>query len=134
MKTLLKKKKEIVNINVEKTDTRYSAHAESYPIYTTARTAAELLKNIKEALNFYLEDEGVYIIQGNSKFSIDFNLFFQHYKVLNANFLAERMGMSPILLSQYVQGRKAPLAKEANKILEGIHEIGRKLSPLNLVR
>lgn len=134
MKTELKRRKGIINVTVEKTDTGYSAYAENYPVYTTGRTAAELLKNLKEAINFYLEDEGAYINQDNIKLNIDFNLFFQHYKVLNARFLAKRIGMNPTLLSQYVQGRKTPSAKQADKILGGIHEIGKELSELNLVR
>ncbi len=134
MKTELKLKKGIVNVTVEKTATGYSAYAEDYPVYTTGRTAAELLRNLKEALNFYLEDQGRYVNQDNIKLNIDFNLFFQHYKVLNARFLAKRIGMNPTLLSQYVQGRKSPSTKQANKILTGIHEIGKELSELNLVR
>ena len=101
MKTELKRKKGIINVTVEKTGTGFSAYTESYPVYTTGRTAAELLKNLKEAINFYLEDEGAYINQDNIKLNIDFNLFFQHYKVLNARFLAKRIGMNPTLLSQY---------------------------------
>lgn len=134
MKTALKKKKGIINVTVEKTDTGYSAYTEDYPVYTTGRTAPELLKNIKEAINFYLEDEEVYINQEHIKLNIDFKLFFQHYKVLNAKFLAKRVGMNPTLLSQYVQGKKRPSNKQANKILTGIHEIGKELSELNLVR
>jgi len=133
MKTELKRKKGIINVTVEKTDTGYSAYTENYPVYTTGKTAAELLKNIKEALNFYLEEGGLYVNQDNIKLTIDFNLFFQHYKVLNARFLAKRIGMNPTLLSQYVQGRKSPSSKQANKILTGIHEIGKELSELNLV-
>jgi len=48
--------------------------------------------------------------------------------------LAERIGINPTLLSQYVQGRKLPTAKQADKILAGIHEIGNELSELNLIR
>ncbi|WP_425389543.1 type II toxin-antitoxin system HicB family antitoxin [Ekhidna sp.] len=134
MKPELKRKRGLINVSVEKTETGYSAHSEKYPVYTTGRTAPELLNNVKEALNFYFEDEGKYITQDNIKLNIDFTLFFQHYKVLNAKFLAKRIGMNPTLLSQYVQGKKSPSRKQTNKILEGIHEIGRELSELNLVR
>lgn len=134
MKPELKRRKGVINVTVEKTDTGYSAYAESYPVYTTGRTAAELLKNIKEAINFYLEDEGAFVNQDDIKLNIDFSLFFQHYKVLNARFLAKRIGMNPTLLSQYVRGRKSPSAKQADKILQGIHEIGKELAELNLVR
>jgi predicted RNase H-like HicB family nuclease len=127
------RKKGKVNIIVEKTDTGFSAYAENYPVFTTGKTTAELLRNVKEALNLYLEEEGVYVNQENIKLNIDFRLFFQHYKVLNAKFLAKRIGMNPTLLSQYVQGKKSPSTEQANRILSGIHEIGKELSELNLM-
>lgn len=133
MTTQVKRKRGIVNVTVEKTDTGYSAFAEKYPVYTTGRSVAELLKNVKEALNFYFEEEGLYIDQDSIRLTIDFQLFFQHYKLLNAKYLAERIGMNPSLLSQYVQGRKLPSAKQARKILDGIHEIGKELAELNLI-
>ena len=56
MKTELKRRKGIINVTVEKTDTGYSAYDENYPVYITGRTAAELLKNLKEAINFIRDD------------------------------------------------------------------------------
>jgi len=41
--------------------------------------------------------------------------------------------MNPTLLSQYVQGRKKPSGQQTDKILHGIHQIGRELSELNLI-
>jgi hypothetical protein len=40
--------------------------------------------------------------------------------------------MNETLLSQYVQGRKKPSQKQTNKILQGIQQVGRELSNLNL--
>ena len=129
----IKKRKGIITAVVEKTDTGYSAYAEKYPVYTSGGTITELVKNLKEALNFYLEDRNEYVTNHNIKFNFDFKLFFQYYRVLNSKFLAERIGMNPTLLSQYVQGKKTPSSKQADKILSGIHEIGKELSELNLV-
>jgi transcriptional regulator with XRE-family HTH domain len=53
--------------------------------------------------------------------------------VINAKFLAKKIGMNETLLSQYVQGRKRPSDLQTNKILEGIHQIGRELSEINLI-
>ncbi|MFI5164973.1 MAG: helix-turn-helix domain-containing protein, partial [Bacteroidia bacterium] len=64
----------------------------------------------------------------------DLRLFFQHYKVLNAKFLAERIGMNPTLLSQYVQGKKKPSQQQTEKILKGIKEIARELSGLRFAK
>ena len=41
--------------------------------------------------------------------------------------------MNPTLLSQYVQGHKKPSGQQTGKILDGIHQIGRELSDLNLI-
>ncbi len=128
MKTLRKK----IKIIVEKTDTGFSAYSEEYPIYTTGRTVPELINHAYEACWLYFEDK-YQISHENLKFEIDFTQFFQYYKVLNAKFLAERIGMNPSLLSQYVQGHKKPSENQTEKILTGIHRIGQELSEMNLI-
>ena len=55
------------------------------------------------------------------------------YKVLNSKFLAQKIGMNPTPLSQYVQGHKKPSEKQTEKILAGIHQIGKELSEINLI-
>ena len=67
------------------------------------------------------------------RFEIDFKQFFQYYKVLNSRFLADKIGMNPTLLSQYVQGHKKPSSSQTKKILTGIHQIGQELSEINLI-
>ena len=129
MKTSNKKIKMIV----EKTDTGFSAFSEDYPIYTTGRTIPELIDNALEAANLLFEEDDIRIEQENLKFEIDFKQFFQYYKVINAKFLANKIGMNPTLLSQYVQGRKKPSDAQTEKILLGIHKIGQELSEINLI-
>jgi len=129
MKTTNKKIKMIV----EKTDTGFSAFSKDYPIYTTGRTIPELIDNALEAANLFFEEENIRIMQENLKFEIDFKQFFQYYKVINAKFLANKIGMNPTLLSQYVQGRKKPSDAQTEKILLGIHQIGKELSEINLI-
>ena len=80
----------------------------------------------------YFEDK-YEIAHENLKFEIDFEQFFQYYKVLNSKFLAEKIGMNPTLLSQYVQGHKKPSENQIEKILTGIHQIGQELSEMNLI-
>ena len=126
------KKRKIVAI-VEKTNSGFSAFAVDYPAFTTGKTISELSKNIVEALNLYFEDDEIQISQKNINFEIDLKQFFQHYRVINSKFLAERIGMNPALLSQYVQGRKKPSSQQTERILNGINEIGRELSELSLV-
>ena len=129
MKTMRKKIKMIV----EKTDTGFSAYSEDYPIFTTGKTIPELINNAYEAAQLFFEEENLEISHENIKFEIDFKQFFQYYKVLNSKFLAEKIGMNPTLLSQYIQGRKKPSEKQTEKILAGIQQIGRELSEMNLI-
>jgi transcriptional regulator with XRE-family HTH domain len=58
--------------------------------------------------------------------------FFKRYRALNANFLAEKIGMHATLLSQYIQGTKIPSAKQLAKIQAGIHSLGKELQEVNL--
>jgi transcriptional regulator with XRE-family HTH domain len=81
----------------------------------------------------YFEDEEIEIKRDNLKFEIDFKQFFEYYKILNASLLAQKIGMNPSLLSQYVHGHKKPSKKQTEKILYGIHEIGQELSDINLI-
>jgi len=129
----MKTSKNKITIIIEKTKTGFSAYAEDYAIFSTAATIPELIGSSIEASNLYFEDEGIKINQDNINFVVDFKQFFQHYKVLNAKFLAKKIGMNETLLSQYVQGRKRPSEQQTNKILAGIHQIGRELSEIDLI-
>ncbi len=129
MKTTTKKIKMIV----EKTETGFSAYSEDYPIFTTGKTITELIDNAYEATNLYFEDNQIKITHENLKFEIDFKQFFQYYKVINSKFLADKIGMNPTLLSQYVQGHKRPSEAQTEKILLGIQQIGQELSEINLI-
>lgn len=118
---------------VEKTDTGFSSFIHDLGVYTTGKSITELRNNLVEALGLLFEDQNVSISPSDIDLQIDLKQFFQYYRVLNASFLAEKIGMNPTLLSQYVQGKKKPSAKQTEKILEGIHEIGRELSDINLI-
>ncbi|HKI90534.1 MAG TPA: hypothetical protein VKA38_16020 [Draconibacterium sp.] len=128
----MKNYKKKIKIIVEKTKTGFSAYSEEYPIFTTGRTIPELINNALEATQLNFEEEYI-ISHENLKFEIDFAQFFQYYKVLNSKFLAEKIGMNPTLLSQYVQGHKKPSENQTEKILSGIHQIGQELSEMNLI-
>jgi DNA-binding transcriptional regulator YiaG len=130
MKTTRKK----ITIVIEKTKTGFSAFAEGYPIFTTAKDIPELIGNTIEATNFFFEDTKNPITQDKLNFILDFKQFFQYYNVINAKVLAQKIGMNESLLSQYVQGRRKPSDKQTDKILAGIHQIGRELSEINFIR
>lgn len=128
----MKKLNKNIKIIVEKTDTGFSAYCEEYPIFTTGRTVSELLNNAFEATQLYFEDQ-FEVSHNNLNFEIDFVQFFKYYKVINAKFLAEKIGMNQTLLSQYVQGHKKPSESQTEKIILGIQQIGQELSEINLI-
>ena len=122
-----------VMITVEKTETGFSAYARDYPIFTTGTTVSELMTNGFEAVQLYFEDESIALSREDLRYEIDFQQFFKYYKILNARVLAEKIGMNPSLLSQYVKGHKKPSAKQVQKILDGIHQVGSELVDISLI-
>ena len=129
----MKRTKSKFTFVIEKTDTGFSAYHRDLPIFTTGQSASELYTNALEALNLFLEDQEIEATSANLNFDIDLEQFFSYYRVLNAKFLAKRIGMNESLLSQYVQGHKKPSKKQMQKILNGIHEIGQELTQINVI-
>ena len=122
-----------MNITIEKTNTGYSAYANDLPVFTTAQTIPVLYENLIEAFNLHYQDSNFFVTNDNLRLHLDLQQFFQYYKVLNAKFLAQRIGMNATLLSQYVRGIKKPSAKQTHRIIEGIQTIGKELADINLV-
>ena len=127
MKTI---KKQIVFI-VEKTDTGFSAYSDTFSVYTTGQNFTELLINATEASNLCFEDQEIYVTEKNIKLEIDLQQFFKYYRIINAKFLAARIGMNESLLSQYVKGHKKPSSSQTNRILSGVQEIGKELANIH---
>jgi len=121
------------NFIIEKTDTGFSAYSEKFAIYTTGRNITELYMNALEAANLYFEDQDLQLNQRNIHLEIDLKQFFTYYRVLNAKYLAQRIGMSEALLSQYVNGHKKPSKRQTGRILTGVREIGRELSEISII-
>lgn len=92
-------------MTVEKTDTGFSVYSNRESIFTTGNTIPELINNAYEAAELYFEVD-VKLERNDIKFEIDLQQFFKYYKVWNAKFLEEKIGMNATLLSQYAQGHK----------------------------
>jgi predicted RNase H-like HicB family nuclease len=123
--------KDKIGVIIEKTKDGFSAYAVDYPVFTTGSSINELFGNIKEAFILYFDDEN--FDDEKLYYEIDFNQFFKHYKVLNANALAGRIGMNPSLLSQYISGHKKPSASQSRRILYGINRIGQELAEMSVI-
>ncbi|SIN82448.1 helix-turn-helix domain-containing protein [Chitinophaga niabensis] len=127
--------KKIVFI-VEKTRTGYSAFAaeDRYPVFTTGRNMGELRKNVLDAMNTWTEYKGLKAVtEKDVIIRLDLAQFFEYYKVINASALAERIGISQSLLSQYANRIKVPSEKQVNRILTGIKDLGKEFIHLELV-
>lgn len=122
---------------VEKTDTGYAAYSEDFdntPVGTTGVNLKELKVNVVDALNSHSELYNLPELSINDvQIKLDLPQFFSFYKVINASDLGERIGMNKTLISQYVNGHKKPSEKQVAKILDGVRQLGKELSSLELV-
>jgi len=123
--------KKKITVILEKTKDGFSAYAEDHPVFTTGSVMNELFNNIKEAFILYFDDEN--FDDSQIVYEIDFSQFFKYYKVLNAKALAEKIGMNPTLLSQYVRGHKKPSEQQSRRILYGINKIGQELAEMSII-
>ena len=129
----MKTSRKRIRIMVEKTNTGFSAYEADYSIYTTSGSISELMENAFEAASLYFEEKKIKIEPKNLKYEFDLKQFFIYYRVINSKFLANKIGMNPTLLSQYVQGRKRPSEAQTKKIFKGINMIGQELAEIRFI-
>ena len=125
------KNRKKIKVLIEKSDTGFSAYAADYPVYTTGNAINELIENIDEAFSLYFE--GKQFDPSQLSLQLDFKQFFRYYKVINSKALAEKIGMNPTLLSQYVRGHKKPSPQQSRRILYGINKIGQELAEMSVI-
>lgn len=119
-----------IEINIEKTNTGYSAYSEKYPVYSVGNTLVEIKLNMVEALNLYFEKTNKIISVEDLKINLDLPQFFEFYKVINAKALSERINMNQSLLAQYISGIKKPSQIQTQKILNGVQQVGKELASI----
>ena len=122
-----------IEVIVEKTKTGYSAYANKYPVYTVGHSLEELKTNVLEALNLYFKKQNKKVREADLKIKLDLPQFFDFYKVINAKALSERIGMNQSLLAQYIKGIKKPSPTQTQRILNGVHEIGKELTSIRFL-
>ena len=123
-----------VKVIVEKTSTGFSAYADKLPVYTTGEDVKGLLANILEAVNFYFVEAKDKTEVSLKDLDVNFSIpsLFELYPI-NVKHFASRIGMNYTLLSQYVQGRKKPSERQAERIVEGLQEVGKELSNVYII-
>lgn len=132
MKTNVKPKITVKILKEEKGYGATSKIGEKF-IATCGDTFDELKEMILDAVNLAFEEEGFVYSFEEIELIYDMESFFNFYKVINAKALSERIGMNQSLLSQYISGIKKPSAKQAHRILQGVHQIGRELSEVRFL-
>lgn len=121
------------SFEVIKEELGYSAycHSGDFHVFSVGDTFEELKKDMIAALEAAYEPEKFTSVQ--LQFTYDLKSFFDFYKVVNAKALAKRIGMHQSLLAQYIRGIKKPSAKQTQRILDGVHQIGKELCEASFI-
>lgn len=124
-----------IKLKVIKVDLGYTAIGQwkNRSLVTCGDNWEELQEMVVEMLNLVFEDLGFTYKIEEVQFEFDLGSFFEFYKVLNAKALSERIGMNQSLLAQYIKGIKKPSAKQTQRILEGVQQIGRELTEVRFL-
>jgi len=123
-----------VNFTIIKEDIGYSASAKigNFYIATEGENYNDLKNNILEALNLTFEGKKKYTFNEIS-YTLDIPSLFEFYKVINAKALSQRISINQSLLAQYISGKKKPSVKQRERIIKGVHDLGKELSEVNLL-
>ena len=107
-------------------------------VLVTAKTYSKLQKEVKEALEFHIEgmvEDGdevpQWLVDGEYEFKwciTDTASLLQSLEGMTTiDAISRATGINERLLSHYANGIKRPSAKQRQKILDGIHHIGKSL-------
>lgn len=105
-------------------------------ISASGKNENELIKNLKELITDYQQNEGINDKEYQSinvdkvKFDVVYNIssFFTAHSYLKSSAIAELAKINTQLMSQYVKGRKHPGIKQVKKIKDAVHKIGKELT------
>lgn len=132
---------EKIRVDVAWCDKNFGASlGENVPgaVVLTAKTFEELQHDVPETLRFHIEgmvedgdDVPQWLLDGDYEF--DYNLIdvatllhaYEPYFTLSA--LSYASGINQHLLSHYANGLKQPRPQQRQRIVEGMHKIGREL-------
>ena len=107
-------------------------------VVLTAKTYEELLREVPETLRFHVEgmmsdgdDVPQWLIDGDYEFEynlIDVATVLRAYEpFVSLAALSRASGINQHLLSHYANGLKQPRPQQRQRIVDGIHKIGREL-------
>ena len=105
-------------------------------LFTTQGNSVDIvIDNLRDLIEDYLENEGKDAAewQGIEVDDLEFECvykleaFFEHFRELKITAVAQRAGMNPNLLQQYVSGNKQASQSQAKKIESAIHQLASEL-------
>lgn len=132
---------EKIRVDVQWCDKNFGASlGENVPgaVVLTAKTYEELQRKVPETLQFHVEgmladgdDVPQWLVDG--EYELVYNLLdvatmlraYEPYCTLSA--LSRASGINQHLLSHYANGLKTPRPQQRQRIIDGIHKIGREL-------
>jgi len=143
---LFNNKKEVsmktVEVIVEHAGNNLSAYIEGAPVITVGNDVKEIEKNMKEAVELYLESckemniAPVEILQGEFtlKFKIDAATFINYYSSIFTKAALSRItGINERQLWHYAAGVHKPRKQQLEKIQKGINALTEELAAINLL-
>jgi hypothetical protein len=131
-----------VEVIVEHAGNNLSAYIEGAPVITVGNDVKEIEKNMKEAVELYLESckemniAPVEILQGEFtlKFKIDAATFINYYSSIFTKAALSRItGINERQLWHYAAGVHKPRKQQLEKIQKGINALTEELSAINLL-
>jgi predicted RNase H-like HicB family nuclease len=131
-----------VEVIVEHAGNNLSAYIEGAPVITVGNDVKEIEKNMKEAVDLYLESckemniAPVEVLQGEFtlKFKIDAATFINYYSSIFTKAALSRItGINERQLWHYAAGVHKPRKQQLEKIQKGINALTDELAAINLL-
>ena len=131
-----------VEVIVEHAGNNLSAYIEGAPVITVGNDVKEIEKNMKDAVELYLEScqemniAPVEVLQGEFtlKFKIDAATFINYYSSIFTKAALSRItGINERQLWHYASGVHKPRKQQLEKIQKGINALTEELAAINLL-
>lgn len=131
-----------VEVIVEHAGNNLSAYIEGAPVITVGNDVKEIEKNMKEAVELYLDSckemniAPMEVLQGEFalKFKIDAATFINYYSSIFTKAALSRItGINERQLWHYAAGVHKPRKQQLEKIQKGINALTEELSAINLL-
>ena len=126
-----------VEVIVEYAGKNLSAYIEGVPVFTVGNDLSEIERNMREAIELYLEDNPnpceKLIGEYELKFRIDTATFINYYSsIFTKSALSRITGINERQLWHYAAGVHKPRRKQAEKIQNGITMLTNELKAISL--